>query len=95
MQVEGELSERNVVRFGFDYLELLFTLMNGKLIQNHALPLSPFMSSLQGCFISIYFLYQNKFTADFLLALITGSHVDFSLHLHIMLYGFCKSDEKN
>jgi hypothetical protein len=28
-------------------------------------PLSPFMSLLRGVFISLYFLYQNKFTADF------------------------------
>jgi hypothetical protein len=39
--------------------------MNGKLIQNHDATLSPFMSLLRVFFISLYFLYENKFTADF------------------------------
>jgi drug/metabolite transporter (DMT)-like permease len=45
-------------------LGVLFTLMNGKLIQNHDATVISFMSLLRG-FISLYFLYENKFTADF------------------------------
>jgi hypothetical protein len=45
-------------------LGVLFTLMNGKLIQNHDATVISFMSLLRGV-ISLYFLYENKFTADF------------------------------
>jgi hypothetical protein len=38
--------------------------MNGKLIQNHDATVISFMSLLRGV-LSLYFLYQNKFTADF------------------------------
>jgi hypothetical protein len=44
--------------------------MNGKLIQNHDATVISFMSLLRGV-LSLYFLYQNKFTADFVLS-ITG-----------------------
>jgi drug/metabolite transporter (DMT)-like permease len=46
-------------------LGVLFTLMNGKLIQNHDATVISFMSLLRGVFLSLYFLYENKFTADF------------------------------
>jgi hypothetical protein len=61
----GELSERNVICFGFDYIRVLFTLMNGKLIQNHDATVISFYEFIAGCFLSLYFLYENKFTADF------------------------------
>ncbi|MEZ7500695.1 DMT family transporter [Flavobacterium sp. Arc3] len=47
-------------------LGVLFTLMNGKLIKNHDATVISFYEFIAGVFfISIYFLYQNKFTADF------------------------------
>jgi hypothetical protein len=46
-------------------LGVLFTLMNGKLIQNHDATVILLMSLLRVFFLSLYFLYQNKFTADF------------------------------
>jgi hypothetical protein len=60
----GELSERNVICFGLIILGVLFTLMNGKLIQNHDATVISSMSLLVGV-LSLIFLYQNKFTADF------------------------------
>jgi hypothetical protein len=42
----------------------VFTLMNGKLIQNHDATVISFMSLLAGFFISLFFI-PNKFTADF------------------------------
>jgi hypothetical protein len=46
-------------------LGVLFTLMNGKLIQNHDATVILLMSLLRVFFLSLYFLYENKFTADF------------------------------
>ncbi|WP_339920843.1 DMT family transporter [uncultured Flavobacterium sp.] len=47
-------------------LGVLFTLMNGKLIRNHDATVISFYEFIAGVFfISIYFLYQNKFTAEF------------------------------
>ena len=47
-------------------LGVLFTLMNGKLIKNHDATVISFYEFIAGVFfISIYFLYQNKFTVDF------------------------------
>jgi hypothetical protein len=43
--------------------------MNGKLIQNHDATVISFYEFIAGCFISLYFLYQNKFTADFFVEL--------------------------
>jgi drug/metabolite transporter (DMT)-like permease len=45
---------------------VLFTLMNGKLTENHDSSVITFYEFLAGVFfISIYFLFENKFTADF------------------------------
>lgn len=45
---------------------VLFTLMNGKLIEKHESSVITFYEFLAGVvFISIYFLFENKFTADF------------------------------
>jgi hypothetical protein len=68
--------------------------MNGKLIQNHDATVISFMSSL-GCFYIIYFLYQNKFTADFCMSINNCSHVDFSLHLYGYVFTASVKDEKN
>ena len=47
-------------------LGVLFTLMNGKLIATHDSAVIAFYEFLAGVFfISIYFLYQNKFSTDF------------------------------
>jgi drug/metabolite transporter (DMT)-like permease len=47
-------------------LGVLFTLMNGKLIANHDPSVISFYEFLAGfVFISIYFLFQGSFTADF------------------------------
>jgi drug/metabolite transporter (DMT)-like permease len=47
-------------------LGVLFTLMNGKLIEKHDSSVISFYEFIAGVFfISIYFLYQNKFSADF------------------------------
>lgn len=47
-------------------LGVLFTLMNGKLIADHDPSVISFYEFLAGvCFISIYFLFQGKFTTDF------------------------------
>lgn len=47
-------------------LGVLFTLMNGKLIENHDSSVISFYEFISGVFfISFYFLYQNKFSADF------------------------------
>lgn len=45
---------------------VLFTLMNGKLIEKHDSSVITFYEFLAGViFISVYFLFENKFTADF------------------------------
>jgi len=47
-------------------LGVLFTLMNGKLIENHDSAVISFYEFIAGVFfISIYFLYENKFSSDF------------------------------
>jgi len=47
-------------------LGVLFTLMNGKLIENHDSAVISFYEFITGVFfISIYFLYENKFSSDF------------------------------
>jgi drug/metabolite transporter (DMT)-like permease len=39
--------------------------MNGKLIQNHDATVISFYEFIAGCFYLFFFLYENKFTADF------------------------------
>jgi drug/metabolite transporter (DMT)-like permease len=47
-------------------LGVLFTLANGKLIEKHDSSVISFYEFIAGVFfISIYYLYQNKFSADF------------------------------
>jgi hypothetical protein len=53
----GELSERNVICFGFDYIRVLFTLMNGKLIQNHDATVISY-EFIAGCF-SLFIFYTK------------------------------------
>jgi hypothetical protein len=48
-------------------LGVLFTLMNGKLIESMTLRLSLFYEFLAGVvFISLYYLFQHKFSVEFL-----------------------------
>jgi hypothetical protein len=68
--------------------------LNGKLIQNHDATVISFRVYC-GCFISLYFLYENKFTADFFV-------LSFNWALMLILASICtayafglrESDEK-
>jgi drug/metabolite transporter (DMT)-like permease len=66
MKVEVGYLEGMVYALISIILGVLFTLMNGKLIENHDSSVISFYEFISGVFfISIYFLYQNKFSADF------------------------------
>jgi drug/metabolite transporter (DMT)-like permease len=66
MKVEVSYMEGMVYALISIILGVLFTLMNGKLIENHDSSVISFYEFIAGVFfISIYFLYQNKFSADF------------------------------
>jgi drug/metabolite transporter (DMT)-like permease len=66
MKVEVSYLEGMVYALISIILGVLFTLMNGKLIENHDSAVISFYEFVAGVFfISIYFLYQNKFSADF------------------------------
>lgn len=66
MKVEISYLEGMIYALVSIILGVLFTLMNGKLIVNHDSSVISFYEFIAGVFfISIYFLYQNKFTVDF------------------------------
>lgn len=66
MQVEINYWNGMVLALISILLGVLFTLMNGKLIANHDPSLISFYEFLAGfIFISVYFLFQGSFTADF------------------------------
>lgn len=66
MKVEVNYYEGMVFALISIILGVLFTLMNGKLIHKHDSAVISFYEFMAGVFfISIYFLFQNKFTADF------------------------------
>lgn len=66
MKVEVSYLEGMVYALISIILGVLFTLMNGKLIEDHDSSVISFYEFIAGVFfISIYFLYQNKFSADF------------------------------
>jgi drug/metabolite transporter (DMT)-like permease len=66
MKVEVSYLEGMIYALISIILGVLFTLMNGKLIQNHDSSVISFYEFISGVFfISIYFLYQNKFSLDF------------------------------
>jgi drug/metabolite transporter (DMT)-like permease len=66
MQVEINYWNGMVLALVSILLGVLFTLMNGKLIVNHDPSVISFYEFLAGfIFISIYFLFQGSFTADF------------------------------
>ncbi len=66
MKVEVSYLEGMIYALISIILGVLFTLMNGKLIQNHDSSVISFYEFISGVFfISLYFLYQNKFSVDF------------------------------
>ncbi|EIA10518.1 DMT family transporter [Flavobacterium frigoris] len=66
MKVEISYLEGMIYALVSIILGVLFTLMNGKLIEKHDSSVISFYEFMSGVFfISIYFLYQNKFSADF------------------------------
>ena len=66
MKVEVNYIEGMLYALVAIILGVLFTLMNGKLIENHDPAVISFYEFLAGVFfITIYFLFQQKFTLDF------------------------------
>lgn len=66
MKVEVSYLEGMLYALVSIILGVLFTLMNGKLIEKHDSSVISFYEFISGVFfISIYFLYQNKFSTDF------------------------------
>jgi drug/metabolite transporter (DMT)-like permease len=66
MKVEVHYLEGMLYALASILLGVLFTLMNGKLIENHDPSVISFYEFLAGVFfISVYFLVQQKFTLDF------------------------------
>ncbi|TRX36412.1 DMT family transporter [Flavobacterium sp. ZT3R18] len=66
MQVEIHYLNGMVLALVSIILGVLFTLMNGKLIKDHDPSVISFYEFLAGFFfITIYFLFQGKFTSDF------------------------------
>ncbi len=66
MQVEISYLEGMLYALTSIILGVLFTLMNGKLIEKHDSSVISFYEFISGVFfISVYFLYQNKFSTDF------------------------------
>jgi len=66
LQVEINYFEGMMYALVSIIIGVLFTLMNGKLIEKHEPSVITFYEFLSGMFfISIYFLFDNKFTAEF------------------------------
>lgn len=66
LQVEISYLTGMIYAFGSIILGVLFTLINGKLIESHDSSVITFYEFLSGAFfISIWFLFQNKFSDDF------------------------------
>jgi len=66
LQVEINYFEGMMYALVSIIIGVLFTLMNGKLIEKHEPSVITFYEFLAGVFfISIYFLFDNKFTAEF------------------------------
>ncbi|MCW2121016.1 DMT family transporter [Flavobacterium sp. 7A] len=66
MQVEVNYLQGMIYAFISIVIGVLFTIFNGKLIQNQDATVITFYEFLSGVFfISIYFLTQQKFTSDF------------------------------
>jgi drug/metabolite transporter (DMT)-like permease len=66
LQVEINYFEGMMFALASIIIGVLFTLMNGKLIEKHEPSVITFYEFLAGVFfISIYFLFENKFTFEF------------------------------
>jgi drug/metabolite transporter (DMT)-like permease len=66
LQVEIDYFEGIMYALASIIIGVLFTLMNGKLIEKHESSVITFYEFLAGVFfISIYFLFENKFTVNF------------------------------
>lgn len=66
LQVEINYFEGMMYALASIIIGVLFTLMNGKLIKKHEPSVITFYEFLAGVFfISIYFLFENKFTVEF------------------------------
>ncbi|WP_395050130.1 DMT family transporter [Flavobacterium sp.] len=66
LQVEINYFEGMMYALASIIIGVLFTLMNGKLIEKHEPSVITFYEFLAGVFfISIYFLFENKFTVEF------------------------------
>lgn len=66
LQVEMNYFEGMLYALASVIMGVLFTLINGKLTDRHESSVITFYEFLAGVvFISIYFLFENKFTADF------------------------------
>ena len=66
LQVEINYFEGMMYALASIIIGVLFTLMNGKLTEKHDSSVITFYEFLAGVFfISIYFLFENKFNADF------------------------------
>jgi len=66
LQVEINYFEGILYALASIIIGVLFTLMNGKLIHQHESSVITFYEFISGViFISIYFLFEHKFTADF------------------------------
>lgn len=66
LQVEINYFQGMMYALASIIIGVLFTLMNGKLTEKHDSSVITFYEFLSGVFfISIYFLFENKFTADF------------------------------
>jgi drug/metabolite transporter (DMT)-like permease len=66
LQVEMNYLEGMLYALASIIIGVLFTLMNGKLIEKSDSSVITFYEFIAGVFfISVYFLFQNKFTADF------------------------------
>ncbi|MFV5692200.1 DMT family transporter [Flavobacterium sp. LT1R49] len=66
MKVEVNYLDGMLYALASILLGVLFTLMNGKLIENHDPSVISFYEFLAGVFfISVYFIFQQKFTLDF------------------------------
>jgi hypothetical protein len=91
----GELSERNVC-FGFDYIRGIVHPYERKINSKSRCNRYLLYEFIAGCFLSLYFLYENKFTADFFVL----SFNNWALMLILAsictayFYGLRESDEK-
>ncbi|WP_281297135.1 DMT family transporter [Flavobacterium limnophilum] len=66
LQVEMNYFEGMIYALASVIVGVLFTLINGKLTDRHESSVITFYEFMAGVvFISIYFLFENKFTADF------------------------------